>query len=148
MQRLAKCGIVVLGLGIAAACAAPEPAAPARPETWKRLMQAVGSDVDFIAQQLQSPGRGDLRRVASTARTAAAIMARGYGDREQQDVPGFAAMARETESWLLQLGLEAGQGHGDLARELLLQQRHCTQCHRVAEQHGHRIDFEFPVDGR
>lgn len=144
-------------LWLAAACSAPAPApapepgpAPTPPNSWKIAMRHVEADLDFIGLQLQSPGFGNLRQVANTARAAAEQMAFGYGVHEQKDIPGFAGLSREVETWFLQIGLEAAQGHGDLARDLYRQRttRHCVYCHDIAEQHGRRFDFAEPRDGK
>ncbi|MFO1077802.1 MAG: hypothetical protein U1E73_08755 [Planctomycetota bacterium] len=54
-------------------------------------------------------------------------------------MPNFAGMARDCESWLLQVGAELRQGHGDLARELF--RRHgdaglCARCHDACKAAG------------
>lgn len=124
----------VLGLGLAAACSAAAAPAPQPAPGWRQLMQQVDADLAAVAVGLQEPAAGDLRVAAQRARAAADAVARGYGELERREVPGFAELARETESWLLQLGLEAGQGHVELARQLLRQgdQRYCARCHLAA----------------
>jgi hypothetical protein len=78
---------------------------------------------------------GDLRATAAAATDAAALLAHGYGAFENKKVPGFARMARDTESWMLQVALEARQAHGDLAREQFRggKQLHCAKCHEAAK---------------
>ncbi|MBL8727793.1 MAG: hypothetical protein JNM25_05140 [Planctomycetes bacterium] len=121
----------------APAPAAPGAAGPAA-DDWAHVMKQVKLRYERIEDGLTEPA-GDLRRVAAAAGEAAELMRLGYGRFEDPTVPGFARMARDTESWFLQLALEARQAHGDIARELFLgeRKRHCGDCHDAHERvHG------------
>ena len=64
-----------------------------------------------------------------------ALVRLGYGEFRDDRVPDFARMARDTESWLLRIAAEAGQGNGEIAQDLFRggEERHCTRCHDASE---------------
>ena len=101
-------------------------------------MKPVDAHCDVLDQALGGSLSTDLRAAADAAAQAALLLRLGYGRYEDPQVPGFARMAREAESWLLQVGLEARQAHGDIARELFRGgAHHCKQCHDAHDQvHG------------
>jgi hypothetical protein len=105
------------------------------PDDWAHVMKQVGHRYDLLKDAFAGQPLGDLRDVAAAAAEAAELMQLGYGRFEDPTVPGFARMARDTESWFLQMALEARQAHGDIARELFLAERkqHCGDCH---DAHG------------
>ncbi len=123
---------------------APPPAttnspAAAEPEDWDHVMKQVKHRYDLLKDALAGRQLGDLRTVATAAGEAAELMRLGYGRFEDPTVPEFARMAREAESWLLNVALEARQAHGDIARELFLaeRKRHCGDCHDAHDRvHG------------
>jgi hypothetical protein len=134
-----------------AACSAPEPAAPApespapaaaqapAPKSLKAAMEGIEKDFELIEKGLAANPVGDLRAIAGAAERCAAVMKLAYDPWEDKEVPKFAQYAREAESALLKLAMEAGQGHADLARDLgkTLQAQHCARCHDAVEQvHG------------
>jgi len=115
------------------------PATVAADADWAQLMKEVDRRYEVLKDNLTHQPLGDLRAVATAAGEAAELMRLGYGRFEDPTVPGFARMARETETWFLNLALEARQAHGDIARELFLAQRkrHCGDCHDAHERvHG------------
>lgn len=130
---------------VAAACSstAPDPAADApaahgspieaaaKKGPWAPAMRELEQQAKSLAHQLLDSPAPDLREVAAAAEAAAAIVREGYGRFEDRSVPGFAKMARDAESWLLQVGLEAHAGRAELARELLRggDRAHCQRCH-------------------
>ncbi len=108
-------------------------------DDWAHVMKQVQRRYDLLEDALTQQPSGDLRAVAAAAGEAAELMRQGYGRHEDATVPGFARLARDTESWFLQLALEARQAHGDIARELFLgeRKRHCGDCHDAHERvHG------------
>lgn len=113
-------------VAFAAACATP---GPSTAEQWRSTMQAVDGHWEVVDRELQRGASGDLQQVADAARAAAALVRRGYGPQELTRVPEFARMARDCESWLLAIALEADQGHGELARELVGKRERCAVCH-------------------
>ena len=125
------------------ACASP-PGAPgdaattAAPQTWLAHMEALDVQCSELHRALLQSPQGDLKQAAATAQQAAATLALGYGRFENKQVPGFARYARDAESWLLQVALEARQHHGDLAADLFRtgRERHCTACHDAYERAG------------
>ena len=132
---------------LATACSAPAPSPPssspddARPKApaktdWAEHMEAVDAHCSELTKLLLRSPQGDLKRAATVANDAAATMRLGYGPFENKQVPGFARMARDSESWLLQIALEARQAHGDLAAELYRNGRrqHCNDCHDAHER--------------
>ena len=131
-----------------AACGSPPPATPspsrvdavdaaAAKGPWAPAMQELGQLRQTLQHTLLDTATGDLQLAADSAAAAAAIVREGYGRCERRDVPQFARFAREAESWLLQIGLEARQGHAELARELLRDgdRQHCQRCHDAAQVH-------------
>lgn len=127
------------GPGAAAASAPPASAPTAGPETWAQAMKQVRRRYDAIEAALARPPFGDLRAVAAAAQDAAERLRLGYGVHEDRAVPGFARMARDAESWLLEVALEARQAHGAIAAERFFagRQRHCGDCHDAHERvHG------------
>ena len=143
------CATVALAAIVVASChagpvaapasAPPAPAAGEGPETWAQAMKQVRRRYDAIEAALQRPPFGDLRAVAAAAQDAAERLRLGYGVHEDRAVPGFARMARDAESWLLEVALEARQAHGHIAAERFFagRQRHCGDCHDAHERvHG------------
>lgn len=118
------------------AASAAEAAAPAPPPaTWKDAMLAVEGELDALRAALDAGPAGDLRTAAAAAARAAALMQLGYGPFEQPRVDGFAAMARDCESWLLGMALEARHGRAGLLREQLRAgEMHCVRCHEAGER--------------
>lgn len=104
--------------------------------TWKQAMHEVGEHFEQLDKALHGQPPGDLDQAARLATRAADLLRTGYGRNEQKDIPGFAGLAREAESWFLQMALEAGQQHLDLARGLWVgaEARHCGRCHDAAER--------------
>jgi hypothetical protein len=135
-----------------AACAAADPTidpnvgknvdrAPtaAEPASWQDVMQQVDALCDELEAGLARGPRGELAPVATASERAAGYLRLGYGRFEDARVPGFARMARDAESWLLQVALEARQDHGDIAADLFQsgRQRHCADCHDAHDRvHG------------
>ena len=132
---------------LATACSAPAPSASSTPSAdaprsapaktdWAEHMEAVDAHCSELTKLLLRSPQGDLKRAAAVANDAAATMRLGYGAFENKQVPGFARMARDSESWLLQIALEARQAHGDLAAELYRNGRrqHCNDCHDAHER--------------
>lgn len=116
------------GVGDAAAADAVFRRAPARWADVARELAAARVALD--AALLRRP-HGDLAAVADRADRAAAAVRLGYGPLEDRGIPRFAQRARQTESWLLQVALEARQGHGALAAERYRsgREQHCSGCH-------------------
>lgn len=122
------------------ACNAPPKGAEARPQeasakqdAWQRIMERVGEERDVVSKLLSSDPQGDLDQVANAAEQAAKLMRTGYGEHEHPQVANFANMARESESWLLNVATEARQGHGELALAAFQAGRsNCTRCHDAA----------------
>ena len=98
-------------------------------------MKEVEKHFLVVEAELTQNPVGDLRATAVAATAAAELLRHGYGAFEDAKVPGFARMARDTESWMLQIALEARQAHGDLAREQFRggKQLHCAKCHDAAK---------------
>lgn len=130
-------------LGIAACTAGAPPAPPAGETsttapvaaTWKSSMQAIGTHWKVLEKVLDKNPVGDLRAAADAAAAAADLMRHGYGKFEDKRVPGFAKHARDAESWLLRLALEARQDRPDLAVALFRdgKEPHCGACHEAAK---------------
>lgn len=127
-------------LALLAACEAPKGPAPvdatAPPfevpdQTWNEHMEDVDAHCSELTRLLLREPIGDLKRAAAVAQEAAARIRLGYGRFEDRRVPDHARMARDCESWLRQIALEARQAHGDLAAELYRNGRrqHCKDCH-------------------
>jgi hypothetical protein len=102
-------------------------------------METVEQRLDVVERNLAVAGTGDLRAAAAAANDAAELLRLGYGPHERKDVPAFARMARDAESWLLQVALEARQAHEELARDRFRagHAEHCTRCHDAVEAAGH-----------
>lgn len=118
---------------------APVAATDATTESWSAAMKQIRRRYDAIEAALARPPFGDLRAVAAAAQDAAERLRLGYGMHEDRAVPGFARMARDAESWLLEVALEARQAHGHIAAERFFagRQRHCGDCHDAHERvHG------------
>jgi len=98
-------------------------------------MKQVEKHFLIVEAELTRTPTGDLRATSDAANAAAALLRHGYGAFEDKTVPAFARMARDTESWMLQIALEARQAHGDLARELFRggKQQYCARCHDAAK---------------
>ena len=96
------------------AATAKAPATPA--DEWRGRMKEVDGNVKAMKRTLTAGDTTDLRSVADAAAAAAEHLRLGYGRLEDTSVPGFAKMARDAESWLLQIALEARQAHGEIAR--------------------------------
>lgn len=114
---------------------AVEATAKAR-RTLATAMHDVESHVDRLDRILLGAAPGDLVAAAHTATETAALVRLGYGEFERKDVKDFAHLARDAESWLLQVSLEARQGHGQLAADLFRTGRedHCTRCHDAVDR--------------
>lgn len=99
-------------------------------------MEALDVHCSALHRALLGTPQGDLKQAAAVAETAAASLALGYGRFEDKRVEGFARFARDAESWLLQVAIEARQHHGDLAADLFRsgRERHCTACHDAHER--------------
>lgn len=125
----------VAGCSVTAPADTSEPPAAEAPATWKRAMKRVGRHFEVIESELGKSPAGDLRAVAKEAEAAAALVRLGYGEFRDARVPDFDRMARDTESWLLRIAAEAGQGHGGIAQDLFRggEERHCTRCHDASE---------------
>lgn len=115
-------------LAFVAACAGGGAAADRAP--WRSTCRALDADFRIVRGELAQRSSGDLEAVARAARSAAERVRTGYGPDEQTNVPGFAALARDCESWLLGIALEADQGHGEIALDLLGKAERCTSCHQ------------------
>lgn len=129
---------------VTAACTATVPDgaasnAPPHPTpiaaTWKDSMAQVGLHWKVIETALKRNPVGDLRAVADAANDAAALIRQGYGQFEDKRIPGFARFARDAESWLLRIALEARQDQPDLAVALFRdgEAQHCGKCHEAAK---------------
>jgi len=103
--------------------------------SWKASMEQVGEHWKVIEKALKARPIGSLEGVARSARESADLMRHGYGQFEDMRVPGFAGYAREAESWLLRISLEARQGNGDLAADLYRtgKDQYCGKCHEAAK---------------
>ena len=102
---------------------------------WQESMQQIKAHLQIVRDELQDTAIADLPAVAAAANAAAALLSDGYGRHEDRTVPGFARMAREAESWCLQIASEARQAHGSIARELFVSGiDHCKRCHDAAEK--------------
>lgn len=143
LQCAAMRAVVLLPL--LAACEAPAEAtsteASANPfqvedQSWNEHMEDVDAHCSELTRLLLREPIGDLKRAAAVAHEAAARVRLGYGLFEDARVPQFARMARDCESWLRQIALEARQAHGDLAAELYRSGRrqHCSDCHDAHEK--------------
>ena len=132
-------------LALLAACEAPPTPAPAEAaaspfeapdQTWNEHMEDVDAHCSELTRLLLREPLGDLKRAATVAQEAAARVRLGYGKFEDPRVPDYARMARDCESWLRQIALEARQAHGDLAAELYRtgRRQHCNDCHDAHEK--------------
>lgn len=125
-----------------AACATSSDRSAAGPAdtavSWARQMRTVKATLARMQQSLAGSPQGDLVAVAHDARAAAAILRQAYTTAENPSVPGYARFAREAESWLLQVALEARSAHGELAAESFAAgvRQHCTACHDAVERAG------------
>ncbi len=98
-------------------------------------MQQIKEHLQIVRDQLQDTAVADLSAVSAAANAAAALLSDGYGRYEDRSVPQFARLARDAESWCLQLASEARQGHGVIARELFRNGiDHCNRCHDAVEK--------------
>lgn len=132
----------LLGIAACTAGAPPVPApagetsasAPAA-ANWKSSMEATGKHWKVLEKALDKNPVGNLRAAAEAATAAAELMRHGYGKFEDKRVPGFAKFARDAESWLLRLALEARQDRPDLAVALFRdgKAQHCGACHDAAK---------------
>jgi hypothetical protein len=118
------------------ATAPRDPDGPPALPTWRAHMERIEALCDDVQRLLPSTEPGDLKRASVAAREAAQAMQLGYRDFERRTVPGYARLARDAENWLLQVALEARQGHQELATAQFQQGRgtHCTQCHEAVER--------------
>lgn len=133
----------LLPLLLAFACTSPPASAPTNDvplakKTWNEQMEHVDALCSELTALLLKTPQGDLKRAAAVANEAAEVLRRGYGEHEDKRVPNYARMARDGESWLLQVALEARQAHGDLAAELFRSGRrqHCNDCHDAFDRIG------------
>ncbi len=103
--------------------------------TWKASMAEIGTHWKVIETALKQNPVGNLRAVADAANDAAGLMRHGYGKFEDKRIPGFARLARDAESWLLRIALEARQDQPDLAVALFREgeAQHCGKCHEAAK---------------
>lgn len=136
-MRSARIVLLCLWLVGCAVATADGPDGP----SWKSLMSELEEDCEHLEQWLLKQPDGDLQRVADTAERAAAKVRLGYGVHEDHAVDGFATMARNCESWLLQVALEARGGHADLAADVFRGglKAHCNDCH-AAHERAHERD--------
>lgn len=134
--------IPLLPLLLAVACASPSAGPTSVPAdaatTWNQRMEHVDTLCSELTALLLKAPQGDLKRAAAAANEAAEVLRRGYGPDEDKRVPNYARMARDCESWLLQVAMEARQSHGDLAAELYRSGRrqHCNDCHDAFDRIG------------
>lgn len=109
----------------------PAPAA----RSWLDVMDELDELTEQLKRDLQRRPRGDLEQVATRARTAAGLLRLGYSESEYDypNVDGYSGYARAAETWLLEVALEADQGHGDIAADLFTKgrSRHCVDCHEA-----------------
>jgi len=138
-----RCSILAAFLIAIAACSTAGSKPPATPTSptlaeWRDRMSEVDTHRKLMKGMLLDGEATDLRAVADAATAAAEHLRLGYGRLEQRSVPEFAKMARDAESWLLQVALEARQAHGDIARDLFAAGKpHCVRCHDAYEKvHG------------
>jgi len=143
---LRACSALAVAWSAAVVACSTAPSAPATTPTsdaahvrpsdeWHERMKDVGRNTKTMKRMLLDGEATDLRVVAEAANAAAEAMRLGYGRLEDRSVPGFATMARDAESWLLQVALEARQAHGDIARELFAAGKpHCVRCHEAHER--------------
>ena len=103
---------------------------------WVDVMQDLNGATKDLSRWLLKRPQGDLREVAGRAQRAADQMRMGYGRFEDEQVPTFAQHARDAESWLVKIAIEARQGHGEIAAELYRTGRgtHCVDCHDAMEE--------------
>lgn len=143
MLRACSALAVAWSLAIVACSTAPSSSTPSPddtvakspPDEWHQRMSDVGRHTKTIKRMLLDGEATDLRVVAEAANAAAESLRLGYGRLEDRSVPGFATMARDAESWLLQVALEARQAHGDIARDLFAAGKpHCVRCHEAHER--------------
>lgn len=110
-------------------------AATAVATPWQTSMQQVKLHMQIVRDQLQDSALADLPAVAAAANAAADLLRDGYGRCEDHRVPEFARMARDAESWCLQIASEARLAHGAIARELFVSGiHHCSRCHDAVEK--------------
>lgn len=133
----------LLPLLLAFACTSPPAShqandSPTAGKTWNEQMEHVDALCSELTALLLKAPQGDLKRAAAAANEAAEVLRRGYGEQEDKRVPNYARMARDCESWLLQVALEARQAHGDLAAELYRtgRRQHCNDCHDAFDRIG------------
>ncbi|MFK7740207.1 MAG: hypothetical protein AB8H80_07775 [Planctomycetota bacterium] len=107
---------------------------------WQQSMDELGSISTQLDRWLLRRPRGSLQDVAAQARRAAELVREGYGAYEVAQVERFADYARDAERWLLQIAVEAKQGHADIAAEQLRsgRERHCVACHDAVERASRR----------
>lgn len=100
-------------------------------KSWNEHMEDLDAHCSELTRLLLREPQGDLKRAATIAQEAAARLRLGYGRFEDRRVADFARLARDCESWLRQIAIEARQAHGDLAAELYRsgRKRHCNDCH-------------------
>lgn len=133
--------IALLGIAACTAVAPPAPApsgestAGAPAANWKSSMEAIGEHWKVLEKALDKNPVGNLRAAAEAATASAELLRHGYGKFEDKRVPGFAKFAREAESWLLRVALEARQDRPDLAVALFRdgKAQHCRGCHDAAQ---------------
>lgn len=130
-----------------AACTATEPAPPTTPTAgtaadasarrgFADVMHRVDAQVQRLDRLLLAAAPVELVDAAHAADATAELLRLGYGTFERADVAGFARLAHDAESWLLQVALEARQGHGQLAAELFRagREQHCQRCHDAVDR--------------
>lgn len=129
-----------------AACTATEPpptptaAATAAEASARRgfadVMHRIDAQVQRLDRLLLAAAPVELVDAAHAADATAELLRLGYGTFERADVEGFARLAHDAESWLLQVALEARQGHGQLAAELFRagREQHCQRCHDAVDR--------------
>ncbi len=109
------------------------------PADWDAVMGEVDRACGDLDRLLLEKPQGDLATAALRADRAAAVVRLGYGALEDRTVPDFAQLARDCESWFLQVALEARQGRGELAADRYRTgyERHCNRCHDAHDRvHG------------
>jgi hypothetical protein len=137
MPRPRLLSFALVAAAAIAACTATTPPSPPPPSlppaegTWRHVMRQLEAHGKTLEHELVAKPAPDLRAVVDAATAAAALVRGGYGKFEDRAVPGFAAFARDAESWFLVIALEARQAHEELARDAWkgAKERHCGACH-------------------
>jgi hypothetical protein len=115
------------------------PEAPFTPEygTWVAIMEHVigpGFEETMLGEANRTANAMDLAIIAKAADRCAGHMALGHGQLERRDVPGFAALARETEAWFREIAKRARAGDRPQVQSLIRggAARYCDRCHEAS----------------